>query len=376
MKQLILFVLLFACLSSHTLAQTTQSSLYLSGTATTGNCLKYTGSQNMVDVGGTCGDVAPTETFSATPTIDLSTGSLFKFPAMTANVTSVTFVNASPGEFFEVVWTQAASGGPYTVTYGSGVTTCPNSQTASTNSFELFMVWPDASIHQINCTSDDSVGKLVMSNGSFPTADAVSGQAVIAPNSSDSNKVWMAVNGGTPGRIMYAGSMLGNLVTATSGSGSISNTQTIYTGAQYTLPANAAVAGMNITGTFSGTCTTSTSPGSGTYRLYIGTTGTTSDTEVARFVVADSPSVSSKNFLLSLEGTIQTIGSSGTAQFTGVVQADTSLSLTGGAFNSDTGTVSSLNTTVNEILSVSYVSGASTSNCTFLQGKFSTGSRL
>lgn len=67
-----------------------------------------------------CADISPTKSPIR-----------FEF-TLSATVTSVTFSSCGAGAKFDIAWTQAASGGPYGVTYGgSTINTCAVSQTAS-----------------------------------------------------------------------------------------------------------------------------------------------------------------------------------------------------------------------------------------------------
>jgi hypothetical protein len=103
--------------------------------------------------------------FSATPTFDLADVSV-KSPlvisptVMTASVTAVTFLNATAGARFGIVWHQAATGGPYTVTYGASIsstaTPCTISGVAGTWTEHFFRVEADGSTVTVDgCTSSD-----------------------------------------------------------------------------------------------------------------------------------------------------------------------------------------------------------------------------
>ena len=77
---------------------------------------------------------------------------------MSANVTAVTFTNVTAGAKFSIAWTQAASGGPYTVTYGGSTSnTCQISPTASIVTTQEFEVGNDGStVKGTGCTSTES----------------------------------------------------------------------------------------------------------------------------------------------------------------------------------------------------------------------------
>lgn len=113
------------------------------------------------------GSTAVAPTFSATPTFSLADVTA-KSPlvisptVMTANVSAVTFTNVTAGARFGIVWLQAASGGPYTVTYGASIsstaTPCPISSIASAWTEHFFRVEADNSTITVDgCSSSDPV---------------------------------------------------------------------------------------------------------------------------------------------------------------------------------------------------------------------------
>lgn len=112
------------------------------------------------------GSTATNPAFSATPTFSLADISV-KSPlrvepsVMTANVTAVTFTNTSAGAKFSIAWTQAASGGPFTVTYGGSTNnTCQISPTASIITVQEFEIGQDGTtVKGTGCTSNESVSR-------------------------------------------------------------------------------------------------------------------------------------------------------------------------------------------------------------------------
>ena len=106
---------------------------------------------------------SPAPAFSATPTFSLAAVSAqspvrIEPGVMSANVTAVTFTNVTAGAKFSIAWLQAASGGPYTVTYGGSTTnTCQISPTASVTTTQEFEVGNDGStVKGTGCTSTET----------------------------------------------------------------------------------------------------------------------------------------------------------------------------------------------------------------------------
>lgn len=111
------------------------------------------------------GSTAVTSVFSATPTFSLADVSvkspvLFQPGIMSANVTAVTFSNLTAGAQFSILWLQAATGGPFTVTYGTSVSStfpaCQVTTTASGWTLQSFKVEADGTtVIGTGCHSSD-----------------------------------------------------------------------------------------------------------------------------------------------------------------------------------------------------------------------------
>jgi len=180
------------------------------------------------------GSQSPAPAFSATPTFSLAAVSnqsptRIEPGVMTANVTSVTFTNipTQGGAKFSIAWTQAASGGPYTVAYGgSTANTCQISPTPSIVTTQEFEVGNDgATVKGTGCTSTETgvlrispagtLGAAVMGNATSgtvtlePATGALGSAVVLIPGASDtlvnlgstqtlSNKTFVAPALGTP----------------------------------------------------------------------------------------------------------------------------------------------------------------------------------
>jgi hypothetical protein len=98
------------------------------------------------------GSIAVTSAFSATATFSLADVNvrspvIFQPAIMSANITAVTFTNLSAGAQFSILWLQAPSGGPYTVTYGASVSStypaCQVTPTANGWALQSFKVLAD-----------------------------------------------------------------------------------------------------------------------------------------------------------------------------------------------------------------------------------------
>lgn len=125
----------------------------------TANCAPVSGGGSVFT-----GSTASTSAFSATPTFSLAdvapTRSPVRFEpaALTANVTAVSFTNLTAGAKFSIVWTQAATGGPYTVTYGSSVTSgnpCGISPTAGVWTEQFFEVASNGTVYATTCSTNE-----------------------------------------------------------------------------------------------------------------------------------------------------------------------------------------------------------------------------
>lgn len=149
------------------------------------------------------GSTAVTSTFSVTPTFSLADVSVkspvrFEPGVMSANVTAVTFTNKTAGAKFSIVWTQASSGGPYTVTYGASVTggnPCTVSATASVWTEQAFEVGSDgASVYATICSTNETPFAILNANERAAPTTAVAGIANMWPDST--RHTWTATENG------------------------------------------------------------------------------------------------------------------------------------------------------------------------------------
>lgn len=195
------------------------------------------------------GSAAPAPAFSATPTFSLAAVSSqsptrIEPGVMTANVTAVTFTNVTAGAKFSIAWTQAASGGPYTVTYG-GTTTpaCNISPVASIITVQEFEVGNDGStVRGTGCSSNETG----VSRGPFTSAPTTVSSSTFASNADQTNGV-----------LDYQVNISGT-------------TTTSYTGVPKSCTSTQALTAFLNTGQF--TCTTITAVGTITTGVWNGTT--------------------------------------------------------------------------------------------------------
>lgn len=124
------------------------------GTTTTNDCVKFDANGNTVDAGSACGagggaqslftsSTSTTPAFSGTLVFsmaDISTTSpVVVTPTIMSANTSVSFSNLKTGARGSITWQQAASGGPFTVTYtGTVANMCQVSPTASILTTQLW----------------------------------------------------------------------------------------------------------------------------------------------------------------------------------------------------------------------------------------------
>lgn len=84
---------------------------------------------------------------------------------LTGNITAVAFTDLKPGLKFSIVFTQAATGGPYSVIYGSSVvanTACAISSAASVVTTQEFEVASDgATVYGKGCPTSDVATEIV-----------------------------------------------------------------------------------------------------------------------------------------------------------------------------------------------------------------------
>lgn len=165
------------------------SKLQLStGSPVSGHCTQFDANGNTVDAGAACGSgsggtgnaaASHVVSFSATPTFtcgSASAGTVDDFAlstAMSANITSSTLSGCTTGQTLNFVFTQAASGGPFTVTMPTGFSqACQISPTA--NSVTKMSFWWDGTNGQlVGCSS--TLGPSVIVTQSAPGVAAPSG---------------------------------------------------------------------------------------------------------------------------------------------------------------------------------------------------------
>ncbi len=133
------------------------------------------------------------------------------------------------------------------------------------------------------------------------------------------------------------------------------------------IPANVLLAGSTFHIHAAGNITTSTTPGSDTFRIRIGTSTLTGNIPVS-VVVPVNASVTTQPFTLEAYATVRTTGASGT--IIGDIQAFDGGSLTTGAFTlADNGSVSTatvvVDTTAAKLIELTFISGAASSSATF-----------
>lgn len=161
----------------------------------------------------------------------------------------------------------------------------------------------------------------------------------------------------------------GQAVITATGSG-INTSETVVLQTSAAIGANRLAVGTVVRVTLIGTCTASAANASH-FRIRIGTAGTTSDT-AAYDVTTPVSATSGTNvpFRVILEMTVRATGSgsSGTAvgEYTIFNQGTTGLGTA--VANTAAATMTGFDTTANNFLSVTYVSAASTTTCTFVQG--------
>jgi hypothetical protein len=125
---------------------------------------RYSGSgwQAVSGSGGSAfaGSTATNPAFSATPTFslaDVSTKSPTRIEpgALTANVTSVTFINKTAGAKFSIAWLQDGTGGR-TVAYGASATgTCVVDPTLNTTTTQFFEVGANGTtVNGVDCVTN------------------------------------------------------------------------------------------------------------------------------------------------------------------------------------------------------------------------------
>lgn len=147
-------------------------------------------------------------------------------------------------------------------------------------------------------------------------------------------------------------------------SAGINTTETIVTGGLNVLPvpANSIMPGTSIRITLSGTCV-ATAAVANTFRVRLGTAGTTADTQIAS--VALTGATGTQVFKTVLEFTFRTVGASGTIAGSALTVNAAATGIVAAVTNIQALTVAAPNTTTANYLSVTFQSAATTSTVTF-----------
>ena len=177
------------------------------------------------------------------------------------------------------------------------------------------------------------------------------------------DKLWKQIDDG--GAVRAVGQNAVTAITATSGA--ISNTETIIVGGlnNCRIYANSLKVGTTIRATIEGTCTTTVANAS-TWRFRIGTAGTTSDGVVmsAANSVAGTTGTNIP-FEAQLFATVRAIGASANVQGYLKLGSTGVTGLSAVTWQVVEGTFTNFDSTVANWLSVTYVSAAATTACTF-----------
>lgn len=197
----------------------------------------------------------------------------------------------------------------------------------------------------------DSSGDLLVSFGNLFDSTAPANTTPLAASASGSAN--------TAAHRDHAHQSPGGIAAITSNVGSFANTETQIVGA--TIPANFIQNGTTFRVMIFGSGTTSTSPGSTTFRIRYGSV-TLTGTIITSLAVANAASVNTQMFTLEALITFRTNGASGTA--IGEIEA---YSVTSGLFSnlnniSNTTSTSSVDTTTQKILELTAITGAASSN--------------
>jgi hypothetical protein len=157
---------------------------------------------------------------------------------------------------------------------------------------------------------------------------------------------------------------LNGVASIAAASSAVANTETQIVGG--TLAANSVAAGTTFLITAAGVGTTSSSPGSGTFRVRLGPTTLTGNigTSVA---AAFTASITAQPFTLQATVTIRTAGQAGTViGEMNVLGSNVTTGLTAALNNLSTTTAAvAIDTTVANVLELTFISGAGTASCTF-----------
>jgi hypothetical protein len=214
-------------------------------------------------------------------------------------------------------------------------------------------------IRLANCTSNAVAGVMLFAGGTA-AANQITGSFTIPANGTCTiNRAGMTVldaSGALPTTSNLA-------VSISAASAGINNTETSVV--SLTIPANYLTAGKTFVLRAVGVCTSSAANASN-FRARIGTAGTSADNAPAVVTPTAAASGTAIPFMLWLAVTVRSLGSSGSIIGGGTLNNNgvTGVSAAAVVAASLTATVA-VNTTVQNILQLSYVAAASTTTCTF-----------
>lgn len=313
---------------------------------------------------------APTPPTAATSyTIDLATGDTFRMATLTGNTTAA-FSHAQHGQRPKVIWTQAAAGGPYTVTY-TGISAPQVSLVASQVTTHTFYVNDLGNIGPEPGFTDSATAFDFGPENALPTANCTTGVDGFAFDSV-THAANVCNNGGPWGVILNTQSYFG-ILASTSADVTINAGATETQVVGFTLPANKAVAGVTFNFRASALCTTTTGTTNSTWRVKVNTASLGANIPVSAAFTA-AVSQNTKWVFFDGDFSVRNAGSSGTIQGSGRANADSALLAAVQAMSSVTGTAS-FDGTVNNVVELTWTPGTNTS-CVFKTAQISQGSRI
>jgi len=218
-------------------------------------------------------------------------------------------------------------------------------------------------------TSGATVTGIILYNGGTAAANQITGSLSLASGGSITiNDLGLQTTDSLGNDLVTNSNVTDNsgLSAITATSAAINTTETIVTSA--TLAANSLKVGTTFRVYASGTCTSSAANASN-FRIRIGTAGTSADAVAAVITPTAATSGTNVPFYLEFTVTIRSIGSSGTVLGVGNLQNNGTTGVTAASqvVAQTTATVT-VNTTVQNIIQLSYVSAATTTTSTFYTG--------
>jgi hypothetical protein len=186
-------------------------------------------------------------------------------------------------------------------------------------------------------------------NFNLPTSAGTSGQ-VLASNGGGANAMsWLTIGG---------------VASLTSTSGAINTIETSII--SFTIPANTLKAGSTFRIRASGTCTSSFTGNISDFRIRIGANGNSSDNEAITVTPTSGNGGTNIPFVIEEMVTIRTIGAGGTMLGSGVLNVEGTNGVATLRVVADQATsAAAINTTVSNIIHLSFESAAATTTCTF-----------